>query len=252
MCTSPQMEFLSPFVLFFGTLAGNTLGSVVGGGSFIVQPIALAVGLTMHQAVALDVTTSALASATGLMMLQKHGCIPSLAVIGPAIVAAALGAWIGSLIMSAMPAAALAWVFAIAALAAAFLAGNSSLKRTNAHRPVVLTFAGLAVGCYMGISGAGAAIFAVALFSKFGGLSNVGALASLKILYLTAESVAGSSYTLNGFLDWRALIPMAIASALAGWCGAALAIRMGDVRVGKLFRAAAIVFAVAMVWNLAR
>ena len=114
-----------------------------------------------------------------------------------------------------------------------------------------MTAAGLAVGCYMGISGAGAAIFAVALFSKFGGLSNTGALASLKILYLTAELVAGSSYALHGLLDWRALVPMALASALAGWLGGALILRMGDVRIGRLFRVAAIVFAVAMVWNLA-
>jgi len=246
------MEAFSSFFLFLGTLAGNTLGSVVGGGSFIVQPIALAAGLSMHQAVALDVATSALASATGLAALQRHKSIPLLRVIGPAVLAAAVGAWIGSLIMTLLSATVLAWVFAVAAIAAAYLAGRPSHPDAVAPQPLALTAAGLAVGFYMGISGAGAAIFAVALFSKFGGLSNVGALASLKILYLTAELVAGSSYALHGLLESHALVPMAMASALAGWLGGALILRMGDVRIGRLFRVAAIVFAVAMVWNLAR
>jgi uncharacterized membrane protein YfcA len=246
------MEVFSQLLLFLGTLAGNTIGSVVGGGSFIVQPIALAVGLTMHQAVALDVATSALASATGLIVLQRQGRLPLLKVITPAVFAAAAGAWIGSLIMTVMPAATLAWIFAAAAVAAAFLAGRPKPDHRATQRPIALTLSGLAVGCYMGISGAGAAIFAVALFSNFGGLSNVGALASLKLLYLTSESVAGSSYAWHGLLDWRALVPMALASALAGWLGASLILRMGDVRIGKLFRFAAIVFAVAMVWDLAR
>jgi uncharacterized protein len=246
------MDFLSSIVLFLGTLAGDTIGSVVGGGAFIVQPIALAVGLTMHQAVALDVTTSALSSATGLIMLQRQGCVPSMRALGPAVLAAAPGAWIGSLIMRVMPATALAWVFAIAAVSAAFLTGNTGQNKLAAPKPLTLAFGGLAVGCYMGISGAGAAIFAVAVFSKFGGLSSVAALASLKILYLSAELVAGSFYALHGLLDWRPLILMAMASALAGCFGAALITRMDEMRISRLFRFAAIAFAVVMVWKLAR
>jgi uncharacterized membrane protein YfcA len=237
--------------LFAATLFGETMGSMVGGGSFVVQPAVLAAGFGMHQAIALDISASCLTSVTGLATLRHAGKIPPAVVVVPAMLGGIGGALIGPKIMAALSAGMLAWIFASAALVVLALTWRLTVREQDAPKIWTLPLIGLVLGIWTGLSGAGSGIMAVALLTKWGGLSNMSAIAVRKFIFIPATIVAAASYAIAGQIDWIALLPMAVGCAFAGWCGTTIMLRLGDVRLGHLFRGAAALTAIIAVFRLA-
>ena len=250
--TRTVLSFSHIALLFGGTLAGETMGSLVGGGSFVVQPTVLLAGLTIHQAVALDVTASCLTSVTGLATLKKAGrTLPARLVVAPAV-AGMVGALLGPMILASISSTALAWGFALAAIAVAIgTLDRQSTDETDSPKLVALTISSLVLGVYTGLSGAGSGILAVVLLTRLGGMSAIGAVALRKVIFIPATIVAAASYVWHDLISWEALIPMATACALAGWLGTRLMLRIGNARMNHLFRFAALALAVTTIWSLA-
>lgn len=242
---------MDTIILFCGTLIGETMGSLIVGGSFIVQPTVLLAGLTMHQAVALDVTASCMTSVSGLATLRSAGrTLPTRQILLP-IVAAVLGACFGPLVMAMATPTELAWGFALSAIVVAALtwAGRKCECVIDTPHPRLVAATAAVLGLYTGLSGAGAGIMAVALLTRCG-LTTIGAVAMRKVIFIPATIVSAFSYVWHGFVPWSALAPMAIACALAGWLGTRIMLRLGDAKIDRMYQLAALVLAVTTVWQL--
>jgi uncharacterized protein len=251
----PNLMNLSPFFqdifLFIATTIGETLGSVIGGGSFITQPAILLAGFTMHQAIALDITASCLTSVAGLATFSQAGRSLAWKVILPPAAAGIAGAVLGPLVLEALPTKLLAYGFALAALIVAGLTFSSPSRQTDSpSHPGILIGIGFVLGFYTGLSGAGSGIIAVALFTRFGGLSTLSAVVARKFVFIPATLVSAVSYILQGILPWRPLIPMALACLLAGWVGTRIMLKLGDTQMSHVIRIAALFLATLMVFKL--
>jgi len=172
----------------------------------------------------------------------------ALQLTGIVCVGAGLGAWIATL----LPERTFGQVIAVLMVAAlGFLLLRPARwfeERTAAAtpHPVLAGLGLLAVGLYGGFFGAGVGIFILLLLAALQGLDLVAGNVVKSVMVLTLSLSATAMFAALGWIDYRALVPLAVGNAVGGWIGAHLSLRGGNVWIRRLL----LVVVVAAVYKL--
>jgi uncharacterized membrane protein YfcA len=104
---------------------------------------------------------------------------------------------------------------------------------TSAH-PVLAGLGLLGVGLYGGFFGAGVGIFILLLLAALQGLDLVAGNTVKSVMVLALSLSASAMFAALGWIDYRALLPLAAGNAVGGWVGAHLSLRGGNVWIRRL------------------
>jgi hypothetical protein len=209
--------------LLLAVLIGVSLGLLGGGGSILTVPIlTYAVGLETKTAIATSLFVVGATSAAALVPHARAGRVAwrTGLVFGFAGMA---GAYLGGLVATFIPAAALMVAFAamMFATAAAMLRGRRQhpSRRTGAELPIgTIVAEGVAVGFVTGLVGAGGGFLVVPALVLLGGLPMSTAVGT-SLLVIAMKSAAGlAGYLGHVALDWP-LALLVTAAAIAGSVG---------------------------------
>ncbi len=230
------------------TYVAEVYGSLIGGGSFLVQPVLIAFGIPPAIAIANDVAAS---TATGLGGIQKFRKDESLIrwPLGLWMVPGTIiGALMGALVLPYIPASwmerGIGVIAIVSALMMLFRKGSGAVhhKLIKQWRFVAIPLS-LALGFYMAISGAGIGLFAMILLVAMFGLTNLQGLATSKVFLFSAGLASLVGYLFSGLLILKLLLPMLFACWLAGLTGGWFAMRAGEKWMKPIFIVAVIGFA---------
>ena len=228
------MDFSTIQLLYIAisTLVGETFGTMFGGGSFFIQPALLAIGITPSIAVANDVTAALFSSYAYVLFTKKsdraafsfreYGQI--VLYMAPPIVC---GAFIGAHILDALPEHVLKWIIICICGAGVVYTllhvTSGTAKKTNKSRQKFVSYwrvfavlAGLGVGMYDGISGAGSGILFILFMTFIFRMDMKALLPIINLLSGISLSAAAITFFFLGLLDWHLLSVMVPASILAG------------------------------------
>ncbi|MGB1540514.1 MAG: sulfite exporter TauE/SafE family protein, partial [Rickettsiales bacterium] len=164
-------------ILFFASIIAETYGAIFGGGSFLLQPIMLALGIPPHLVIANDVGASTGTALSGAYVFRKHKYvvwelakwwIPGI-IIGPVLGAQLLAvtpAWMVEKLIA---------VFCIAGSIYVLFFKQEMRATETVNLPeswkIKAVFASLVLGTYFGFSGAGAGILSSLMLYGIFGLS---------------------------------------------------------------------------------
>jgi uncharacterized membrane protein YfcA len=233
-----------------GFLAG-TVNAVAGGGSLISFPALLAVG---YPAVPANVTNTVALwpgyvggalGYTGLLRRRLHELLP-LAVTS--LVGAVLGALLllttsADVFRALVPYLILAscLLLAVQPTVARIVRGLPGAPE-DGHRPVALHACVLAASVYGSYFGAGLGVMLLAVLGVLlrDGLGELNGIKNA--LSLLINTVALVAFALFGPVEWAAVLVMAVASLVGGYCGALVARRIAP----GVLRASVLVFGVVV------
>lgn len=222
----------------------GAMNSVAGGGSFLSFPALIFAGVPPIWANATNngaMWVGTLGSARGYREeIREHR-----AVLLPVVTVSVVGSLIGALLLLRTPGALferlIPWLLLFATLVFAF---SPRLVRRDApprHAPWQLGVQ-FGVSIYGGYFGAGMGILMLAVLA-FSGLPTFNAQNAVKnVLGVTINGVAMLPFVLARIVDWRFLVPMAVAAMLGGYFGARIFRRFPP----RLARAVVIAIGVAM------
>jgi uncharacterized protein len=231
-----------------GVVSG-ALNVVAGGGSFLILPILLFVGLPASLANGTNRVGVLAQNAAGIVGFHAHGAMDwtwSLKVSIPAVLGAALGVWAAL----SVPDFAFRRILSIAMVAFTVwsLVNRQSATARGEVKPashplVVLGF--FIVGLYGGFIQAGVGFLVLAITSYAGmDLVRGNAVKLLSVMMLTLLSLivfAGA-----GQVDWPRGIALAIGNAAGGLLGARMAVLKGHKWLQQVVTATVVLFAVAL------
>jgi uncharacterized membrane protein YfcA len=221
------MDFtlLNAAFVFLATLFGETFGCMFGGGGFFIQPALLAAGVPAKAAVANDIAAAAFSS-VGFILTTK---MRTREIKKPALYASPtliLGAIIGGHVLNIVPERVVELLILVIC-AAGFIYTLSHLKKKNwfstakrgtpmRHWKIAIILAGLVLGFYDGVSGAGGGIVVMATVSIImrGDIKTTISMANW-VGFITL-SAAGLTFLYLGMLDFKLLALMIPAALLAG------------------------------------
>lgn len=214
-------------------LAAGALNAVAGGGTFLSFPVLVWAGVPPIMANATATLTALpgyLGSAWGFRRdIRSDGPLGLKAIIVITSVGGFLGALLLLVTSSEMFSAIVPWLLLLATVI--FAAGPALLEQitTRGGRSpgnllsAVLLFC---VAIYGGYFNGGLGIMLLAVFGLIGftDLNTMNGLKNVLSAILSLVSVA--TYTTAGLIDWTYALPLAVATALGGYVGAALARRV--------------------------
>ncbi len=236
---------LSYVLAGLAAMVGETFGTVLGGGSFIIQPALLALGVPPHQTVANDICTAAFSSIAFMLTAMRRQRIDKQVAV-TMVPPMAVGAIIGSCVLTAIPAAIVIWIIlgvCSAGLIRLFIQLRTPVftgtETPLRHWPVLAPLAGLLMGIYDGVSAAGSGMIMIILISLIFRRDMKTTVLMANVLSLTSTGVATISLWRMGLLDAHLLLFMIPGAVIAGWLGAGIVHHVPE----KILR---VVFAVAI------
>jgi len=212
------------FVAGFATLIGETFGSLFGGGSFVVQPALLAIGIEPRVAIANDVAACAFSSFffVGAALNKQSLDFKIVAWMSPAIV---FGAIIGGLALFQIPDRVETWVVVgvcciglLYNLFRIYKPASDENEHVDSfkHWQLPAIIVGTALGIYDGLSGAGSGILIIASLTMLFHKDMKATLILANFLSMISLASAGLTFWRLGLLDINLMIFMIPASCLAG------------------------------------
>ena len=243
-------EFL--FIVFIVMYIAEVYGSMIGGGSFLIQSVLIALGVPPHIAVAHDVAGANGTNIGGALVFYKYKQIRYELVLWwiPGLI---IGALLGvKLLVSVEP-----WViekslgfFALFGLIyMLFLKKEQGVKEQVLPRKwhyLSIPFSFI-VGVYFGFSSAGTGILTSFLLVSFFGLTFIQSLAARKVIHFIPMLVAALSYMYLDLLYLDLWLVMFSAGFLAGLTGSFLSLKIGNERLKWIFMS---VVAILALWLL--
>jgi hypothetical protein len=230
--------------LMFAALIGGALNAVAGGGSFLVFPAMLSIGLGPIQANATNTVAmwpGQLTSIAGYLAEVKRNLRLALRLAGAGFVGGAAGA----IVLLNTPAATflklVPWLLLIAALIFAFSGpATRRLKALfpptgpvrapgalpNAHWLLVIS---TAIICfYIGYFGAGAGFLLISLLSLFG-FEDLSQMNAMKVVSTTmANGVACILFAFSGKVEWHFCLAAMVTCAIGGYTAARVSQRLNQ------------------------
>ena len=214
-------------------VAAGVFNGVAGGGTLLVFPALLAVGLPAISAnisATVGIVPSYLGGIAGFRS-ELGGQWPRIrSLLAPVLVGGALG----SILLLTTPAssfrAIVPWLVALAtvlfALQPLLVRRLSHLHAEHRARRVLLLGGSFAIAVYGGYFGAAMgvmllALFGVALLEPLGRINGIRSVLSVLVSALSA-----AIFILHGHVAWAAAASVALGTALGGWGGARLALRL--------------------------
>ena len=206
------------------TFFGEMFGCMFGGGSFFIQPALLAIGIPAKQAVANDVA-AAIFSCAGFLLTSKYKP-PNIAKITALTVPTAIiGAFTGGYILSQI-AEHIVEFFIIGICTLGLIHTFTHLKLKNALVVVekepslywkpALMGAGLLIGLYNGISGAGSGTITIILLSLIMRKNMKTTIYMAICVTLVSILAASASFAFHGLLNFKLLAFMIPGAFLGG------------------------------------
>jgi uncharacterized protein len=229
--------------------------AVAGGGGLIQVPalFAFAPGIPPVALLGTNKLSSTAGTAAALLRYQRTGFIDwrglrlALALAAPA---AALGAWA----VSRVPAD---WLRPVVLILLLLVCGHTLLsRRLGLKAPEQLPQTGspapycTAIGFYDGFFGPGAGAFLVFGLVRWFRRGFLQAAAETKAINLATNIGALTYFALNGHLNYRLGLAMALANLLGGYVGAATAVKNGAVFVRRVFLGVAAALILKLGWDV--
>jgi len=232
-------------VLFAAGAIGGALNSVAGGGSFVVFPTVLLVGIppvTANATTAVALWPAGVASAWAYRkeVPREKATLVALAL------ASAIGGGVGAGLLLATSdqtfAKIIPWLLLVASIVFTFGPRLRSAG-AGAHLPLAAgVVVQLVISTYGGYFGGGMGILMLATYTLMG-MTNIHAMNGMKTFFGTLiNGVANVIFFAQKKVALAAALPVALGSIAGGWGGAALARRVD----GKYVRAVVLAIAWAM------
>lgn len=221
-------------LLFAAGIVGGAVNSVAGGGSFLVFPSMLLVGVPP---VAANATTAVALWPAGVAStvayrkdLPREGT--SLAVLA---LASAIGGTGGAVLLLKTSDQTFTKILPLLMLAASavFTLGPRVARRKNGgHMPLALgALVQLVISLYGGYFGGGMGILMLATFTLMG-MTNLHSMNGLKtLLGMLINGAANIAFFIAHKVVYDVAVPVAIGSIVGGWFGAAIARKIHPNRV---------------------
>ncbi len=243
-------------LVFFVVLFGEIFGCIFGGGGFFIQPALLVAGIPAKMAVASDIAAAGFASLGFLLMTRNHSrqIRQTAFYMAPTLI---LGAFTGGHILKTIPEHLVEFlVLIICASGFIYVITHFRKKRdipaATERTPVTLwkmalVAAGMLLGFYDGVSGAGGGIITIATLSMIMRKDMKTTISMANFVSATSLLTAGLTFLYLGLLDLKLLALMVPAAFLAG----SFAARISDVLPERLLRGVYAVVLAALLLYLA-
>jgi uncharacterized membrane protein YfcA len=240
--------WLVGLVLFaVGTIAA-TVNVVAGGGSFLVLPVLIFLGLPPAVAnatnrvgvVSQTLTSTAAFHGAGLLdrRLAWHACVPAAA-------GALVGAFLALVVSDALFKRTLAVVMLALTLASFLGRKEAAVAADEVEAPAWLPVAFFGVGVYGGFIQAGVGFLVLAITSALAlDLVRANALKTLVVLVLTILALA--LFVSQGAVHWPFGLALAAGNALGGLLGVRVAVLVGHRWLQRIVTVTIVVFAVML------
>ncbi len=232
-------------LLFLAGTVGGVINAVAGGGSFLVFPSLLVVGVPP---VAANATTAVALWPAGIASTIAYrkdmtSNRTTMIVLG---IASAVGGALGALLLLSTSDQTFTKILPVLMFSASFvftLGPRLSKARKGAHVPLAVgAIVQLLIASYGGYFGGGMGILMLATFTLMG-MTHLHSMNGLKtLLGLLINGAANIAFLLAHKVVFDVAAPVAVGSIVGGWVGASVARRMDP----KYVRAFVLVFA----WGL--
>jgi uncharacterized protein len=238
------------FVSLIGVFIFTAFISVVTGGtSLITVPVMMQLGINPHVAVATNMLTLIFLSLGGTVPFLKGQLIPRKRL--PALIGLTMiGSVLGALLLLAVPAKAMPFVVALAMIAVAVFSltkGNAGVSPVAGKPARISEVAGYGLTVILGVyggffSGGYVALLTAALVACFR-VTFLESVAVTKVLNLFSSLVATAVFAVRGLIDWKLGLILGAASFAGATAGAALARKLSNHTLRRVFLVAVLVLA---------
>ena len=242
--------WLEWILLALAGVASGALNVVAGGGSFLILPLLLFVGLPAALANGTNRVGVMAQNLGGLAGFHRHKAIDwswSLKASIPAVIGSAFGVWAAL----AMPDFAFRRVLSVAMVAVTVWSLFSNKRAPDANRPLLSPFhpgvmlGFFVVGVYGGFIQAGVGFLVLAITSAAGmDLVKGNAVKLLSVLLLTILSLA--VFATAAQVDWPRGSALAVGNVIGSQIGVRLTVLKGHAWLQKVVTATVILFAVLL------
>jgi len=218
-------------MLFFAGL----IDAIGGGGGLISLPAFLIAGLPPHNAIATNKMSSSCGTALATYRFVKNKLVNfKLAV--PAVIAAIIGAFIGSHLSLIVDEKYMLWGMVIVLPLSAFFVLNKKLFNDNGSDEIILDkrtyqtaiLAAFVIGGYDAFYGPGAGTFLIIAFSVFAKMSIKTANAQAKVINLTTNITSFIVFLINGKVIILLGLAGAVCNMIGGFIGSGLVMKNGS------------------------
>src|ERR1700722_1439101 len=167
------MDLLHYLVIGIATLVGETFGTIFGGGSFLIQPALLSMGVSPHLAVANDVT-AAVFSGLSFVLHSSRRQKPDWQIAPWILPGIVVGAVLGGMLLAHIPDNVVRWIIlgiCCAGLIYMLVHIKSPAPHVKGHKRLfpywrlAAMVAGVGLGIYEGISGAGSGVLYITVLT---------------------------------------------------------------------------------------
>lgn len=251
------MEF-SPIMLLIVcplALLAAFIDSAAGGGGLISLPAYYLAGLPPYLAAGtnkLSAGLGAVASTIKFFKEKKMNIPVALIAAAMAFPGSALGVQVQHMIPENYVRIMMVCVIPLVALVVLFRRkeGKALFELSKGMYYVVSALVGLVVGFYDGLVGPGTGTFLILGFTLFLGMDSVNASGTAKVVNLSSNIAALTSYILSGEVMFALGIPAAICAIIGNWLGAKTAISHGAGFIRKMLLVVLSLLLLKMIYDL--
>ena len=229
----------------------ESYGSIFGGGTFLIQPVLIFLGIPPHLAVAHDIASGIGSDFGSAYMIQKKVDVRWHLAFWwiPGVI---IGAFLGSYFLKSVPAEFIeksVGILAIAMLIKLIFFQKREISDLGISKnwQLLSIIFSVPIGIYGSISGAGTGMVVAMLLTTVFGFSYLESIPLRKIIFIATVIIAIGVFSYQGLLIWELFFPMLFASALAGFTGGWAATKLGEEWLKKLFM---LVVALLAIWLL--
>ncbi|MCY1054240.1 sulfite exporter TauE/SafE family protein [Nannocystis radixulma] len=223
--------FVGATLLVLAGVVGGLLNTLAGGGSFVILPLLIGLGLSPGVANATSrIGVLANGSAAALTFARDRALHTGLVarMAGPMCAGALLGAWLATRTSDAVLRPVIGGVLIAWALVLVFRPGRMLTPPPEPRPPGVPAFVfATLIGVYGGFLQAGVGFPLIALFVSHLGHDLLRANAAKVALVFVYTSLVVAVFAAAGQIDWPRAGLLAIGMTFGGWLGARLQIRAG-------------------------
>lgn len=229
-----QLLIICPLLFLAGFI-----DSVAGGGGLISTPAYMLAGLPMHEVLGTGKVSSSLGTALAAGKYIKNGKVEWKTAIISAVLSFA-GSFAGSQIILMIDRTKLktAFTFILPFIACIVLfnkgADSGVQKLFGVRMYIAAGIIGFIIGMYDGLIGPGTGTFLIFAYTMVIGFDYIKASGNAKIINLSSNVAAATSYLLAGKIMWAFVVPAAASNMLGNYLGSSYAIKHGSKAVKKM------------------
>ena len=245
----------SMWFLFLCIFVGGLVDSIAGGGGLITLPAYYAVGIPPHMALGTNKFASSIGTLTASIRFIKEKQVDfKVAIL--ASVCGMIGSPLGAKLAMAIDEKYLSYVLLVAVPVIAVMIlrkKDFGEAKTGEDAPsptkvtVLSILIGLVIGTYDGFFGPGTGTFLTILFNSVLGMGILSSCGTTKIVNLSSNVAALTTYALHGNVIFSIGIRCTIFAILGNWVGSGLALKNGT----KIVRPILIVIMILLLMKVA-